>query len=192
MTKDKQLRARVDEELFERIQLKSDKISQFVRDAVIEKLEKEEYGDQTTTAVEIKQLEVILESKQTIIKQYQDIIDREQKECDRIEAQIAQKQKVMDKNAARKENLKNNPEVKRAFDETTLFMLRKKYLRLDGNVETMLANKTRDLNYPNINEFKKDLKKYITEEWTIGRKFKVDHEEKAIIDADVNYLINRL
>lgn len=191
MTKNKQLRARVEEELYERVQLKTDKVSQYVREAVLEKLEKDEYGDQSTTAVEIKQLEVILESKQTIIKQYQDLIDREEKECDKIQAQISEKQKIIDRKASRKENMENNPEVKKAFDDTVIFLLRKKYLGIDGSLDTILTNKTRDLNYSSISDFKEDLKEYVKKEWTIGRRFKIEHEEKDIIQEDINYIVNR-
>lgn len=192
MAKNKQLRARVEDELYERVQLKTNKMSDFVRDAVIEKLEKEEYGDQSTVAVEIKQLELLLESRQTIINQYQDLIEKEQKECDRLVAQITAKQKIRDKKVEREDKIKNNPAAKKIFEEAVMFLLRKKYLQLDGNVENVLSNKAKKLEYSNVQDFKEDLKKYVDAEWHIGRKFDIQGDLKDFIDQDYNYVINRL
>jgi hypothetical protein len=192
MAKNKQLRARVEDDIYFRVENKTNKLSDFVREAVIEKLEREEYGNKSQVAVEKKQLELLLESRQSIINQYKDLIDKEEKECARLKAQIEEKEKILEQKIAREENIENNPEFKEEFDNTVLFLLRKKYINIDGNVETVISNKARKLEYSNTNEFKEDLKKHIQKEWKIGRTFNVDGSNKDIIQADIEYMNNRL
>jgi hypothetical protein len=192
MAKNKQLRARVEDDIYNRVENKTGKISDFVRDAVIEKLEREEYGNQSAVAVEKKQLELLLESRQTIISQYKDLIDKEEKECERIQAQINEKERILEAQINRESNIKNNPKFKEEFENASLFLLRKKYLQIDGNIEKVLNSKAQNLQYRRSIEFKEDLKKYIQKEWTIGRSFNVDGTPKDIIQADIDYMLNKL
>ena len=192
MAKNKQLRARVEDDIYTRVENKTDKISDFVRDAVIEKLEREEYGNHSAAAVEKKQLELLLESRQTIINQYKDLIKKEEAECERIQAQIDEKNRILEAKVNREENIKNNPEFKEEFENTVLFLLRKKYLGIDGNIETVFNNKARKLEYRRTDDFKEDLKEYVKKEWTLGRTFNVDGSNKDIVQQDLDYINNRL
>ena len=187
MRKNKQLRARVEDDIYNRVQNKTDKMSEFVRDAVVEKLEREEYGNQSSVAVEKKQLELLLESRQTIINQYKDLIEKEEKECRRIQSQIDEKNRILEQRVNREENIKNNPEVREEFDNAVLFLLRKKYLGIDGNIETVFNNKARKLEYRRTDEFKEDLKDYVRKEWKLGRTFNVDGTNKDIVQQDLDY-----
>lgn len=192
MAKNRQLRARVDEETYKRVESKTDKISDYVREAVDEKLEKDECEDESTASVNKKKLEVLLESRQTVIAQYRELIRYEESECEKLRAQIAEKDRIIEKQRRREENIKHNPAFKEEFDSAVLFLLRKKYLNIDGNVETVISNKARKLKYSRTNDFKSDLREYINKEWNIGRTFNIDGSNKEIIEADLNYLINRL
>lgn len=192
MVKTKQLRARVDDDLYERIQLKTDKMSDFLRDAVIEKLEKDEMGNQQTVAVEIRQLELLLETRQTIISQYEDLIDKETKECERIQAKITEKRKILERQEEREENINNNPATRGIFEDAVMFLLRKKYLGLEASVEKVLSSKSTEANYPNVQIFKEDLGKFIKQECKIGKTFNIDGTERTVIEEDLNYMLNRL
>ena len=192
MVKNKQLRARVDDELYERVQLKTDKVSDFVREAVEEKLDKEEYGDQSTIAVDIKQLELLVQSRQTIITQYEDLIEKEKTEIERLQAEIKDKQKSLERQTAREENITNNPETRKIFQDAVTFLLNKKYLQLPANVDTVLSNKAKDANYNNANYFRDDLRKFIQKECVIGKTFDIDGTIRKLIQEDVDYMINRL
>ena len=192
MAKNKQLRARVEDDIYFRVENKTNKLSDFVREAVIEKLEREEYGNKSQVAVEKKQLELLLESRQSIINQYKDLIDKEEKECARLKAQIEEKEKILEQKIAREENIENNPEFKEEFDNTVLFLLRKKYLQIDGNIEKVMNSKAQNLQYRRVSEFKEDLSNYIKKEWTLGRTFNVDGSNKEIVQADIEFMLNRL
>lgn len=192
MVKTKQLRARVDDDLYERIQLKTDKMSDFLRDAVIEKLEKDEMGNQQTVAVEIRQLELLLETRQTIISQYEDLIDKETKECERIQAKITEKRKILERQEEREENINNNPATRGIFEDAVMFLLRKKYLGLEASVEKVLSSKSTEANYPNVQIFKEDLGKFIKQECKIGKTFNIEGTERTVIEEDLNYMLNRL
>lgn len=192
MAKNKQLRARVEDDIYNRVENKTDKISDFVRDAVLEKLEREEYGNESTVAVEKRQLELLLESRKTIIDEYKKLIEKEEAECERIQAQIDEKDRILEAKIQREENIKNNPQFKEEFDNTVLFLLRKKYLQLDGNPETIYGNKAQKLGYRRTSEFKEDLKNHVRKEWTLGRQFNIDKETKDLVQQDLDYITNRL
>ena len=192
MVKNKQLRARVDDELYERVQLKTDKVSDFVREAVEEKLDKEEYGDQSTIAVDIKQLEVLIQSRQTIITQYEDLIEKEKIEIERLQAEIKDKQKSLERHAEMEENINNNPETRKIFQDAVTFLLRKKYLKLDANVDTVLSNKAKEANYNNAKYFREDLRKFIQNECIIGKTFNTNGTIRKLIQEDIDYMINRV
>lgn len=192
MAKQKQLRARVEDDLYERVQLKTGKISDFVREAVMEKLEREEYGNKSHIAVEIKEIELMLENKQATINSYQNIIEREQKEYDRLTAQLKEKQGILERETERKERIKNNPEAKKVYEDTVMFLLRKKYMNLEASSETVITNKARDLGYNNVQDFKDDVRKYVDNEWQLGRKFDINGELKDFIEHDYNYVTGRL
>lgn len=192
MAKKKQLRARVEDDLYNRVESKTDKISDFVRDAVEEKLEREEYGNESTVAVDKKHLELLLESRKTIIAEYEKLIEKEETECKRIQAQIDEKNRILEAKVEREENIKNNPQFKEEFDNTVMFLLRKKYLQLDGNAETVFTNKAQKLGYNRTSEFKDDLKNHVRKEWMLGKKFKIENEIKDIVQQDLDYIINRL
>ena len=192
MAKNRQLRARVDEDTYKRVENKTDKISDYVREAVDEKLERDESGNASTASVDKKKLELLMETRQTIIAQYRELIKYEEAQCAKLQAQIDEKDRIIEKERKREDNIKNNPLYKEEFDNTILFMLRKKYLDIDGNVETIFGNKARKLEYSRTDDFKSDLKDYIKKEWNIGRVFNIDGENKELIQADLNYMINRL
>jgi len=192
MAKNKQLRARVEDDIYNRVENKTEKISDFVREAVIEKLEREEYGNQSAVAVEKRQLELLLESRQTIINQYRDLIDKEEAECERIQAQIDEKNRILEARVERENNVKNNPKFREEFENATKFLLRKKYLQIDGNIEKVMNSKAQNLQYRRVSEFKEDLSNYIKKEWTIGRTFNVDGSNKEIVQADIEFMLNRL
>jgi hypothetical protein len=192
MAKNKQLRARVEDDIYTRVENKTEKISDFVREAVIEKLEREEYGNQSAVAVEKRQLELLLESRQTIINQYRDLIDKEEAECERIQAQIDEKNRILEARVERENNVKNNPKFREEFENATKFLLRKKYLQIDGNIEKVMNSKAQNLQYRRVSEFKEDLSNYIKKEWTIGRTFNVDGSNKEIVQADIEFMLNRL
>ena len=192
MAKNKQLRARVEDDIYNRVENKTEKISDFVRDAVIEKLEREEYGNQSAVAVEKRQLELLLESRQTIINQYRDLIDKEEAECERIQAQIDEKNRILEARVERENNVKNNPKFREEFENATKFLLRKKYLQIDGNIEKVMNSKAQNLQYRRVSEFKEDLSNYIKKEWTLGRTFNVDGSNKEIVQADIEFMLNRL
>lgn len=92
----------------------------------------------------------------------------------------------------RDNDIKNNPEYRQEFESAVTFLLRKKYLSIDGNIETVLNNKARKLEYSRADEFKEDLKEYIRKEWKIGKTFNVDGSNKDILQQDIDYMINRL
>lgn len=192
MAKNKQLRARVEDDIYTRVENKTEKISDFVREAVIEKLEREEYGNQSAVAVEKRQLELLLESRQTIINQYRDLIDKEEAECERIQAQIDEKNRILEARVERENNVKNNPKFREEFENATKFLLRKKYLQIDGNIEKVMNSKAQNLQYRRVSEFKEDLSNYIKKEWTLGRTFNVDGSNKEIVQADIEFMLNRL
>ena len=192
MAKNKQLRARVEDDIYNRVENKTEKISDFVRDAVIEKLEREEYGNQSAVAVEKRQLELLLESRQTIINQYRDLIDKEEAECERIQAQIDEKNRILEARVERENNVKNNPKFREEFENATVFLLRKKYLQIDGNIEKVMNSKAQNLQYRRVSEFKEDLGNYIKKEWPLGKAFNVDGSDKVIVQADMEYMLNRL
>jgi len=192
MAKNKQLRARVEDDIYNRVENKTEKISDFVREAVIEKLEREEYGNQSAVAVEKRQLELLLESRQTIINQYRDLIDKEEAECERIQAQIDEKNRILEARVERENNVKNNPKFREEFENATKFLLRKKYLQIDGNIEKVMNSKAQNLQYRRVSEFKEDLSNYIKKEWTLGRTFNVDGSNKEIVQADIEFMLNRL
>ncbi len=192
MAKNKQLRARVEDDIYNRVENKTEKISDFVREAVIEKLEREEYGNQSSVAVEKRQLELLLESRQTIINQYRDLIDKEKAECERIQAQIDEKNRILEARVERENNVKNNPKFREEFENATKFLLRKKYLQIDGNIEKVMNSKAQNLQYRRVSEFKEDLSNYIKKEWTLGRTFNVDGSNKEIVQADIEFMLNRL
>jgi len=192
MAKNKQLRARVEDDIYNRVENKTEKISDFVREAVIEKLEREEYSNQSAVAVEKRQLELLLESRQTIINQYRDLIDKEEAECERIQAQIDEKNRILEARVERENNVKNNPKFREEFENATKFLLRKKYLQIDGNIEKVMNSKAQNLQYRRVSEFKEDLSNYIKKEWTIGRTFNVDGSNKEIVQADIEFMLNRL
>ena len=192
MAKNKQLRARVEDDIYNRVENKTEKISDFVREAVIEKLEREEYGNQSAVAVEKRQLELLLESRQTIINQYRDLIDKEKAECERIQAQIDEKNRILEARVERENNVKNNPKFREEFENATVFLLRKKYLQIDGNIEKVMNSKAQNLQYRRVSEFKEDLSNYIKKEWTLGRTFNVDGSNKEIVQADIEFMLNRL
>ncbi|MBR0471921.1 MAG: hypothetical protein IJI98_04405 [Methanosphaera sp.] len=192
MVKNRQLRARVDEELYERVQLKTDKVSDFVRDAVEEKLDKEEQANESSTAVEIRQLEVIIQSRETTVAQYEDMIKKERALIAELEAEIESKRKILERKAAREENINNNPEIRKVFQDAVMFLLRKKYLRLEANVDTVLSNKSREAKYKNVQYFKEDLAKFIKQECILGKTFTIEGTERTIIEEDLNYMLNRL
>ena len=192
MAKNKQLRARVEDDIYNRVENKTEKISDFVREAVIEKLEREEYGNQSAVAVEKRQLELLLESRQTIINQYRDLIDKEKAECERIQAQIDEKNRILEARVERENNVKNNPKFREEFENATKFLLRKKYLQIDGNIEKVMNSKAQNLQYRRVSEFKEDLSNYIKKEWTLGRTFNVDGSNKEIVQADIEFMLNRL
>lgn len=192
MAKNKQLRARVEDDIYNRVENKTEKISDFVREAVIEKLEREEYGNQSAVAVEKRQLELLLESRQTIINQYRDLIDKEEAECERIQAQIDEKNRILEARVERENNVKNNPKFREEFENATKFLLRKKYLQIDGNIEKVMNSKAQNLQYRRVSEFKEDLSNYIKKEWTLGRTFDVDGSNKEIVQADIEFMLNRL
>ena len=192
MAKNKQLRARVEDDIYNRVENKTEKISDFVREAVIEKLEREEYGNQSAVAVEKRQLELLLESRQTIINQYRDLIDKEKAECERIQAQIDEKNRILEAREERENNVKNNPKFREEFENATKFLLRKKYLQIDGNIEKVMNSKAQNLQYRRVSEFKEDLSNYIKKEWTLGRTFNVDGSNKEIVQADIEFMLNRL
>jgi len=192
MAKNKQLRARVEDDIYTRVENKTEKISDFVRDAVIEKLEREEYGNQSAVAVEKRQLELLLESRQTIINQYRDLIDKEEAECERIQAQIDEKNRILEARVERENNVKNNPKFREEFENATVFLLRKKYLQIDGNIEKVMNSKAQNLQYRRVSEFKEDLGNYIKKEWPLGKAFNVDGSDKVIVQADMEYMLNRL
>jgi len=192
MAKNKQLRARVEDDIYNRVENKTEKISDFVREAVIEKLEREEYSNQSAVAVEKRQLELLLESRQTIINQYRDLIDKEEAECERIQAQIDEKNRILEARVERENNVKNNPKFREEFENATKFLLRKKYLQIDGNIEKVMNSKAQNLQYRRVSEFKEDLSNYIKKEWTLGRTFNVDGSNKEIVQADIEFMLNRL
>lgn len=192
MAKNKQLRARVEDDIYNRVENKTEKISDFVREAVIEKLEREEYGNQSAVAVEKRQFELLLESRQTIINQYRDLIDKEEAECERIQAQIDEKNRILEARVERENNVKNNPKFREEFENATKFLLRKKYLQIDGNIEKVMNSKAQNLQYRRVSEFKEDLSNYIKKEWTLGRTFNVDGSNKEIVQADIEFMLNRL
>lgn len=192
MAKNKQLRARVEDDIYNRVENKTEKISDFVREAVIEKLEREEYGNQSAVAVEKRQLELLLESRQTIINQYRDLINKEEAECERIQAQIDEKNRILEARVERENNVKNNPKFREEFENATKFLLRKKYLQIDGNIEKVMNSKAQNLQYRRVSEFKEDLSNYIKKEWTLGRTFNVDGSNKEIVQADIEFMLNRL
>lgn len=191
-TKSKQLRARVDDDTYMRVENRANKVSDYVREAVIEKLEREDYGNDSTILVEVKQLELLLESRQSIITQYTDLINKEKEECKRIQAKIDEKNRLLEQKSIRENKIKNDPLYQEEFDNATMFLLRKKYLGLDANVERVLSSKARTLNYNRVNDFKEDLKDYIKEKYLIGKIFIIENEKREIIQQDIDYMMNRL
>ena len=191
-TKSKQLRARVDDDTYMRVENRANKVSDYVREAVIEKLEREDYGNDSTILVEVKQLELLLESRQSIITQYTDLINKEKEECKRIQAKIDEKNRLLEQKSIRENKIKNDPLYQEEFDNATMFLLRKKYLGLDANVERVLSSKARTLNYNRVNDFKEDLKDYIKEKYLIGKIFVIENEKREIIQQDIDYMMNRL
>ena len=191
-TKSKQLRARVDDDTYMRVENRANKVSDYVREAVIEKLEREDYGNDSTILVEVKQLELLLESRQSIITQYTDLINKEKEECKRIQAKIDEKNRLLEQKNIREKKIKNDPLYQEEFDNATMFLLRKKYLGLDANVERVLSSKARTLNYNRVNDFKEDLKDYIKEKYLIGKIFVIENEKREIIQQDIDYMMNRL
>lgn len=191
-TKSKQLRARVDDDTYMRVENRANKVSDYVREAVIEKLEREDYGNDSTILVEVKQLELLLESRQSIITQYTDLINKEKEECKRIQAKIDEKNRLLEQKSIRENKIKNDPLYQEEFDNATMFLLRKKYLGLDANVERVLSSKARTLNYNRVNDFKEDLKDYVKEKYLIGKIFVIENEKREIIQQDIDYMMNRL
>ena len=191
-TKSKQLRARVDDDTYMRVENRANKVSDYVREAVIEKLEREDYGNDSTILVEVKQLELLLESRQSIITQYTDLINKEKEECKRIQAKIDEKNRLLEQKNIREKKIKNDPLYQEEFDNATMFLLRKKYLGLDANVERVLSSKARTLNYNRVNDFKEDLKDYVKEKYLIGKIFVIENEKREIIQQDIDYMMNRL
>lgn len=191
-TKSKQLRARVDDDTYMRVENRANKVSDYVREAVIEKLEREDYGNDSTILVEVKQLELLLESRQSIITQYTDLINKEKEECKRIQAKIDEKNRLLEQKSIREKKIKNDPLYQEEFDNATMFLLRKKYLGLDANVERVLSSKARTLNYNRVNDFKEDLKDYVKEKYLIGKIFVIENEKREIIQQDIDYMMNRL
>lgn len=190
--KSKQLRARVDDDTYMRVENRANKVSDYVREAVIEKLEREDYGNDSTILVEVKQLELLLESRQSIITQYTDLINKEKEECKRIQAKIDEKNRLLEQKSIRENKIKNDPLYQEEFDNATMFLLRKKYLGLDANVERVLSSKARTLNYNRVNDFKEDLKDYVKEKYLIGKIFVIENEKREIIQQDIDYMMNRL
>lgn len=190
--KSKQLRARVDDDTYMRVENRANKVSDYVREAVIEKLEREDYGNDSTILVEVKQLELLLESRQSIITQYTDLINKEKEECKRIQAKIDEKNRLLEQKNIREKKIKNDPLYQEEFDNATMFLLRKKYLGLDANVERVLSSKARTLNYNRVNDFKEDLKDYVKEKYLIGKIFVIENEKREIIQQDIDYMMNRL
>jgi hypothetical protein len=194
--KNKDLKVRVSEDLFEELHDVTDNMSVFVREAIKEKIYTMQYSSNSTQSMRIKEIDLIIETKKSQINTYQQIIEREEKEIETLEAEKKRYEKMLIQEENNKEEhnqrLIKNPKFIKEMDENIKLILRKKYMHIEVSLNRTYTTRAESAGI-SLDEYKKLLLAHIDKEYYIGQEIKLSTEKQIVLThEDIEYMKHRI